>query len=95
MKRAVIVSGREAVAECFMTNDKCFAHRPKSSAGENFICNDHSAFGFSDGSYWSEMRGLVTGLMKKLGGPEIRTSLRMLYSEVKSKAIQSGDESLD
>lgn len=52
MKRTVIVSGREAVAECFMTNDKCFAHRPKSSAGENFICNDHSAFGFSDGSYW-------------------------------------------
>lgn len=87
----MIVSGCEAVMECFTTNEKCFAHRPKSSAGENLVCNDHSAFGFSDGSYWSEMRGLVTGLMKKLGGLEIRTSLRMLYSEVKSEAIQSGD----
>ena len=32
--RALVVSSREAVKECFTTNDKVFASRPSSSAGK-------------------------------------------------------------
>ena len=32
--RALVVSSREAVKECFTTNDKAFASRPSSSAGK-------------------------------------------------------------
>ncbi|KAI3455147.1 hypothetical protein Pfo_011810 [Paulownia fortunei] len=92
MQRAVVVSSHEAVMECFTTNDKCFANRPKSSAGEHLVY-DHAAFGFTDSPYWSEMRKLISlevasaesfRVIKKLRVSEITTSIRRLYVEAKS-----------
>ncbi|KAK4435856.1 Xanthotoxin 5-hydroxylase CYP82C4 [Sesamum alatum] len=57
MQRVVVVSSREAVFECFTSNDKSFANRPKFSAGEHLVY-DHASFGFTNGPYWREMRKL-------------------------------------
>ncbi|KAL0403622.1 UNVERIFIED_CONTAM: Xanthotoxin 5-hydroxylase CYP82C2 [Sesamum radiatum] len=85
----VVVSSREAVFECFTRNDKSFANRPKSSAGEHLVY-DHASFGFSNGPYWREMRKMVSSevlstrrleAMKNLRVTEIATSIGELYLE--------------
>ncbi|KAG8371710.1 hypothetical protein BUALT_Bualt13G0116500 [Buddleja alternifolia] len=93
MQNAVVVSSREAVSECFTTNDKFFASRPKSSSGE-YLVYDYASFGFANGPYWREMRKLVTlevlsarrlESMKNLRVSEIATSVRELYVGTKGK----------
>ncbi|KAF2292562.1 hypothetical protein GH714_025593 [Hevea brasiliensis] len=53
--RAVVVSNHDAIKECFTTNDKVLASRPRSSHGQCLSYN-YAAFGFSSyGPFWSNM----------------------------------------
>ncbi|KAK4404027.1 Xanthotoxin 5-hydroxylase CYP82C4 [Sesamum angolense] len=99
-QRVVVVSSREAVFECFTRNDKSFANRPRSSAGEHLVY-DHASFGFSNGTYWREMRKMVSSevlsarrleAMKNLRVTEIGTSIGELYLEATTKT--RGQQSL-
>ncbi|XP_057781069.1 nicotine N-demethylase CYP82E3-like [Salvia miltiorrhiza] len=56
--RAVVVSSREAVKDCFTTNDRVLAKRPSSTAGI-YLGYNHAGFGFAHGPYWREVRKLV------------------------------------
>ncbi|XP_058070056.1 xanthotoxin 5-hydroxylase CYP82C4-like [Magnolia sinica] len=59
-RRTLIVSGWEIAKECFTTNDKVLATRPKSASGDNMSYN-YAMFGFSPyGAYWREMRKIAT-----------------------------------
>lgn len=77
---AVVVSSQEAIKECFTTNDKILASRPKSAHGIHFGYN-FAGFGFApDGPYWRKLRKLV---MLELLSPRRVESLRHVYdSEV-------------
>ncbi|KAK4436762.1 Xanthotoxin 5-hydroxylase CYP82C4 [Sesamum alatum] len=91
LQRAVVVSSREVVMECYTTNDKGFANRPKSSAGEHLVYA-HKQFGFNDSPCWGEMRKLISlevlsssslKAIKKLGVSETITTVRRLYYETR------------
>ena len=57
--KALIISSREMAKECFTTNDKAFANRPKAVAFEHFYNN--SMFGSSNyGPYWRQVRKIAT-----------------------------------
>ncbi|PIN25246.1 hypothetical protein CDL12_02013 [Handroanthus impetiginosus] len=97
LQRIVVVSSREAVSECFTTNDKSFVNRPKTSSGTH-LAYDCAAFGFSNGRYWREMRKLVSlevlsarrlEAMKNLRVSEISMSIKELYSDIKDEKIPS------
>lgn len=58
MHPAVVVSSHEAVKECFTTNDKVFASRPRSSVSK-LLGYNYAGFGFAPyGPFWREMRKL-------------------------------------
>ncbi|KAL0358529.1 UNVERIFIED_CONTAM: Xanthotoxin 5-hydroxylase CYP82C2 [Sesamum angustifolium] len=72
----------------------------KSSAGEHLVY-DHASFGFSNGTYWREMRKMVSSevlsarrleAMKNLRVTEIGTSIGELYLEATTKT--RGQQSL-
>ncbi|RVW14796.1 Cytochrome P450 82C2 [Vitis vinifera] len=60
----LVVSRHEAVKECFTTNDKAFASRPRYSSGK-LLGYNNAGFGFAPyGPLWREMRKLsVIGLL--------------------------------
>ncbi|KAL0415538.1 UNVERIFIED_CONTAM: Xanthotoxin 5-hydroxylase CYP82C4 [Sesamum latifolium] len=91
MQRAVVVSSREAIMECFTTNDKCFANRPKSSAGEHLVYA-HKQFGFNNSPCCREMRNLISlellssstrKAIKRLRESETSTTIKTLYYETR------------
>ncbi|RVW20423.1 Methyltetrahydroprotoberberine 14-monooxygenase [Vitis vinifera] len=54
LKRALVVSGWEVAKECYTTNDKVFATRPRSLAIK-LMGYDHGSFVFAPcGPYWSD-----------------------------------------
>ncbi|KAK7286830.1 hypothetical protein RJT34_22109 [Clitoria ternatea] len=56
---ALVISNQEAIKECFTTNDKVLASRPKSSHGVYFGYN-YAGFGFAPyGAYWIKIRKLT------------------------------------
>ncbi|KAK7389357.1 hypothetical protein VNO78_24298 [Psophocarpus tetragonolobus] len=56
---ALVISNQEAIKECFTTNDKVLASRPKSSHGVHLGYN-FAGFGFASyGSYWIKIRKLT------------------------------------
>ena len=58
MHPAVVVSSHEAVKECFTTNDKVFASRPRSSVSK-LLGYNYAMFGSAPyGLFWREMRKL-------------------------------------
>ncbi|KAL5987207.1 hypothetical protein ACLOJK_041204 [Asimina triloba] len=60
MRRTFVVCGWEIAKDCFTTNDKVLATRPKSASGDNMSYN-YAMFGFSPyGAYWREMRKIAT-----------------------------------
>ncbi|XP_068311234.1 cytochrome P450 CYP82D47-like [Pyrus communis] len=60
VKRAIVVSSSEIAKECFKTNDKVFASRPKSIAGEVLGYN-YAFFPFSPyGDYFRQIRKIAT-----------------------------------
>ncbi|KAM3304795.1 cytochrome CYP82D47 [Capsicum chacoense] len=60
VNQVVIVSDHKIAEECFTTNDKAFANRPKSIASE-ILAYNYAMFGIGPyGPYWREMRKIVT-----------------------------------
>ncbi|KAG4938688.1 hypothetical protein AAZX31_16G082500 [Glycine max] len=56
---ALVICNQEAIKECFTTNDKVLASRPKSSHGVHLSYN-FAGFGFAPyGSYWIKLRKLT------------------------------------
>ncbi|KAK9233534.1 hypothetical protein WN943_023784 [Citrus x changshan-huyou] len=59
LNRALVVSNWEIAKECFTTNDKAFASRPRSMAmdllGYNFLAIAASPYG----NYWRESRKMA------------------------------------
>ncbi|XP_052886454.1 cytochrome P450 CYP82J17-like isoform X2 [Gossypium arboreum] len=70
---ALIISNHEAVKECFTTNDRVLANRPRSNAGI-YLGYDHAGFGFAPyGEYW---RQLV--ISQKLEALTLNTIMRLM-----------------
>ncbi|GFS33158.1 cytochrome P450, family 82, subfamily C, polypeptide 2 [Actinidia rufa] len=86
--RAIIVSGPEAAKDCFTTNDKAFANRPKSIAVEHMGYN-YAMFAFSPyGSFWREIRKTLTlklfsnhqlAALGHVRVAELKNSIREIY----------------
>ncbi|MCH91203.1 cytochrome P450 82C4-like, partial [Trifolium medium] len=73
---ALIISNQEAIKECFTTNDKILASRPKSSHGI-YLGYNFAGFGFAPyGTYWSKLRKLT--MFELLSSRRIE-SLRHVY----------------
>jgi hypothetical protein len=86
--RAVIVSSWEIAKECFTTNDKAFADRPKAIASELMGYN-YAMFGLGPyGPYWREVRKIITlevlsnhrlEMLKHIQESEVNTSVKEIY----------------
>ncbi|KAL5727421.1 hypothetical protein ACHQM5_000621 [Ranunculus cassubicifolius] len=86
--QALVVSNWEVAKECYNTNDKVFASRPRTT-GADIMGYDCVMFGFAvDGPYWREMRRLISSellssrrleLLKYVQETEIKTSMKELY----------------
>ncbi|XP_061341094.1 cytochrome P450 CYP82J17-like [Gastrolobium bilobum] len=73
---ALVVCNQEAIKECFTTNDKVLASRPKSSHGVHLGYN-YAGFGFAPyGTYWTKLRKLT---MLELLSARRLESLRHVY----------------
>ncbi|XP_022769909.1 cytochrome P450 CYP82D47-like [Durio zibethinus] len=58
-QRALVISSHEAVKDCFTTNDKILASRPRSTAGK-YLGYNYAAMGFAPyGAYWRDIRKLA------------------------------------
>lgn len=93
--RALVVSSWELARECFTTNDKAFAGRPKSIAME-ILGYNYFMFGTSQyGDYWRQMRKIVSlevlsnhrlQMLKHVREAEVRTAIEELYQQwIKNK----------
>nr|ASG81458.1 vinorine hydroxylase [Rauvolfia serpentina] len=99
MQNAVVVSDREAIKECFTTNDKALADRPPSSIGLHLGFN-YAAIGAAPyGPYWRDMRKLVLlevlssrrlEMLRNVRISEIGTSIKELYSNIIRSSGGSG-----
>ncbi|KAL6348040.1 hypothetical protein AAG906_037769 [Vitis piasezkii] len=59
LRKALVVSSWEVAKECYTTNDKVFATRPRSLAVK-LMGYDHAMFGFAPyGPYWRDVRKLA------------------------------------
>jgi hypothetical protein len=86
--RALIMSSWEIAKECFTTNDKAFAGRPKSIATQLMGYN-YAMFGFSPcGPYWRQVRKIATlellsnhrlEMFKDIRVSEVNTSIKEIY----------------
>ncbi|KAB1220490.1 Cytochrome P450 82A3 [Morella rubra] len=86
--RTMVVSSWEIAKECFTTNDKALANRPKALAIEVMGYN-YAMFGFSPyGPYWRELRKIVTlevlsnhrlEMLKHVRASEVSTSIKEIY----------------
>lgn len=73
---ALVISNQEAIKECFTTNDKVLASRPKSSHGV-YLGYNFAGFGFAPyGTYWTKIRKLT---MLELLSSRRLESLRHVY----------------
>ena len=88
VKQALVVSNWEIAKECFTTNDKAFASRPKTMATELLGCN-FLAIGFAPyGNYWRQSRKIATiellsnhrlEKLKHVRESEVKASIERLY----------------
>jgi hypothetical protein len=86
--RALIVSSWEIAKECFTTNDRAFASRPKAIATELMGYN-YAMLGFSPyGPYWRHVRKIATlevlsnhrlEMLKHIRESEVNTSIKEIY----------------
>ncbi|XP_019178644.1 PREDICTED: cytochrome P450 CYP82D47-like [Ipomoea nil] len=91
MHRAIVISDREFLKECFTTHDKALAGRPESSAGE-YLGFNYAGFGLgSYGPYWRKIRKIVMSevlsarRLEKFSHTrvsEVETCIRELHSAV-------------
>ncbi|KAJ8772525.1 hypothetical protein K2173_027702 [Erythroxylum novogranatense] len=88
VRRALVVSNWEYVKECFTTNDRVFANRPKNLALE-VLTYGGSMFGLGPyGPFWRQSRKIATiellsnrrlEMFKGTRESEVRTSIKELY----------------
>ena len=98
---ALVVSDGAIAKECFTTNDKVFASRPKAEATKLMGYN-YALFAFTPyGDYWRRMRKMVkyeilsprqVEMFGPVRGSELKASLRDLYDGwVKNKISQNSE----
>ncbi|KAL9421822.1 hypothetical protein AB3S75_034151 [Citrus x aurantiifolia] len=88
VKQALVVSNWEIAKECFTTNDKAFAGRPKTMATE-LLGYNFSVIGFAPyGNYWRQSRKIATiellsncrlEKLKHVRESEVKASIQRLY----------------
>ncbi|GAU28568.1 hypothetical protein TSUD_269080 [Trifolium subterraneum] len=77
---ALIISNQEAIKECFTTNDKILASRPKSSHGI-YLGYNYAGFGFAPyGPYFSKLRKLT--MLELLSSRRIELLRHVYESEI-------------
>ncbi|PON99141.1 Cytochrome P450, E-class, group I [Trema orientale] len=80
--KALVVSSWKIAKECFTTNDRVFANRPKAVALEHMAYN-YAVFGFSPyGPYWRQVRKIAT--LELLSNHRLELLSHVRESEVKS-----------
>ena len=78
--RTLVVSSWEIAKECFTTNDKVFANRPKGVALEALGYN-YAMIGFSPyGPFWRQVRKMAT--LEVLSNHRLKTLKHILDVEV-------------
>ncbi|GJR98563.1 cytochrome P450 CYP82D47-like protein [Tanacetum coccineum] len=99
--QALVVSSKEIVKECYTTNDKVFASRPKSKAVEIMGYN-YAMFGLAPyGDYWRQVRKIITlevlsqrrvEMLGHVRVSELRASMKNIYEVwVKNKESEGSD----
>ncbi|KAM3267245.1 hypothetical protein P3S67_032572 [Capsicum chacoense] len=95
-----VVSSYDAVKDCLNVNEKVFAARPGSLAGEYIVYNNAMLFLASYGDYWRKIRKIVinevlsSSKLEKLRDvrvSKVKTSIKDLYSLFPI----TGDQNLD
>ncbi|KAA8528591.1 hypothetical protein F0562_035946 [Nyssa sinensis] len=86
--QALVVSDWEIAKECFTTNDKVFANRPKSVAVE-LLSYNYAMFGFASYSpYWRQMRKMImlellsnrrVDMLGHVRASEVKESIKKIY----------------
>ncbi|KAA8547275.1 hypothetical protein F0562_003861 [Nyssa sinensis] len=86
--QVLVVSSWEMAKECFTVHDRVFSTRP-SIAASKLLSYNFAMFGFAPyGSYWREMRKIVTlellsnrriDMLKHIRASEVETSIKELY----------------
>ncbi|KAJ8748009.1 hypothetical protein K2173_014436 [Erythroxylum novogranatense] len=102
--RTLIVSNWEMAKECVTVNDRAFASRPQTLAME-VLGNNYSMFGFSPyGSYWRQMRKIVTvellsnhrlEMLKDVRESELKAAAEGLYLKWTNSASGSNKVLVD
>ncbi|KAL7604964.1 hypothetical protein Lser_V15G18363 [Lactuca serriola] len=99
--QAVVVSDAAIAKDCFTTNDKAFASRPKTEATKIMAYN-YAVFGLAPyGDYWRNMRKMVVSevlsqrrveMVGHIRASEVRASIKDLYDGwVKNKRSENSD----
>ncbi|KAL4180382.1 hypothetical protein AMTRI_Chr13g124960 [Amborella trichopoda] len=93
-RRTLVISNWELAKECFTTNDKNFANRPRDSAAK-LLGYDLAMIGFAPyGPYWRETRRIATlqllsnrrlESLKHVRSSEVDASIREIYELWKEK----------
>ncbi|KAG6674829.1 hypothetical protein I3842_15G066100 [Carya illinoinensis] len=88
MHKTIVVSNSKIAKECFTTNDKTFANRPKA-LGVELMGYNYAMFGFSPyGSYWRHVRRIATHevlsnhcleMFKHIHESEVNTAIKEIY----------------
>ncbi|XP_043695092.1 cytochrome P450 CYP82D47-like [Telopea speciosissima] len=78
--RTLVVSSWELAKECFTTNDKSLASRPRSASG-NHLTYDYAMMGFAPyGTYWREVRKWV--MLELLSNRRLESLKHVRYGEI-------------
>ncbi|XP_042486214.1 cytochrome P450 CYP82H23-like [Macadamia integrifolia] len=87
--KALLISGRELIKECFTTQDKVLATRPAVAAGK-YLGYNYAVFGFApQGPYWREIKKISSlellsktrlDMLKHVRTKEVDTCIKELYS---------------
>ncbi|KAI8573768.1 hypothetical protein RHMOL_Rhmol01G0301600 [Rhododendron molle] len=103
MQRALVVSSKETIMECFTANDRAFVSRPKSAAVKYMGYDGAMSALGPHGPYWRELRKVMTlellsnsrlELMKHLRASEVGLCINDLYS-LCVKQLNGVSEGLD
>ena len=96
--RTLVVSSWEIARECFTTNDKAFANRPKALSAE-LMGYKYAMLGFSPyGPYWCHMRKIAMlevlsnhclDMLKHIRQAEVSESIKEIYEQLRVKNNKS------
>ncbi|XP_076934541.1 cytochrome P450 CYP82D47-like [Bidens hawaiensis] len=80
--QVLVVSNADIAKECFTTNDKAFASRPKATAVELMAYN-YAVFGFAPyGDYWRKMRKII--VLEVLSQRQVESLEHVRVSELRA-----------